>query len=380
MKNKTTLNTIIFMLLIILTLIIIYAGRFLFGEGSPSDYSRLDKIVNADIMPAEKKFFPVEHRAVSTEINGMKQEINLLEIDLSSDSVQIKPALSFDMIYGFQSLRDIAINNNAYAAVNAGFFYAYGEPSGMVAIDGKTYTKSMGRYPVFIVQGKKAILSEVYSNIWILHGNKRILADDINRTGKPGEIVVYTPVFGSSNRADKLNTSFIIEDNRIVRKFRGDTECKIPTNGMVVTLYEPISLMQAFEVGDLVGIDIDPDFGSEFQAYECGSWLVRDGKVVAVDKDEWVGLLTNRDPRTAVGIKYDGNVLLITVDGRQPEYSLGLSSRELANYLVSLGVKDAAMLDGGASTQMIIQNETVNKLPARERMLGGGIIVTIKQE
>jgi len=42
---------------------------------------------------------------------------------------------------------------------------------------------------------------------------------------------------------------------------------------------------------------------------KCGSWLVRDGQVVAVDRDDWVGLLTNRDPRTAIGVKHDGKVV-----------------------------------------------------------------------
>jgi len=41
--------------------------------------------------------------------------------------------------------------------------------------------------------------------------------------------------------------------------------------------------------------------------------------VVAVDRDDWVGLLTNRDPRTAIGVKHDGKVVLVTVDGRQPD-------------------------------------------------------------
>jgi len=110
-----------------------------------------------------------------------------------------------------------------------------------------------------------------------LHGNRRIAADDINREGKPGETVVYTPVFGPTNRADKLHTSYIVENNRVARKFRGDTECKIPSDGMVITFYEPISSEEKFEVGDWIGIDIDPDFGPGFQAYEmrklaCKGW------------------------------------------------------------------------------------------------------------
>jgi len=50
----------------------------------------------------------------------------------------------------------------------------------------------------------------------------------------------YTPVFGPTNRADKLHTSYIV----------GDTECKIPSDGMVITFYEPISSEEKFEVGD----------------------------------------------------------------------------------------------------------------------------------
>ncbi|HOP92389.1 phosphodiester glycosidase family protein [Acetivibrio thermocellus] len=380
MKNKVNIDTIIYLVLIITSLIFIYAGSFLFEEGSFIGNRGNNRTVDADTATDRNKPFPVVHKAVSTEINGIKQKINILEIDLSSGGVKIKPALAFDTIYGFQSLKDIAINNNAYAAVNAGFFYSYGEPSGMVVIDGKVYTKSTGKYPVFVVQGKNAFLSEIKSNIWILHGNRRIAADDINREGKPGETVVYTPVFGPTNRADKLHTSYIVENNRVARKFRGDTECKIPSDGMVITFYEPISSEEKFEVGDWIGIDIDPDFGPGFQAYECGSWLVRDGQVVAVDRDDWVGLLTNRDPRTAIGVKHDGKVVLVTVDGRQPGYSVGLSSRELAGYLLTLGIKDAAMLDGGASTQMIVQNKTVNRLPARERMLGGGIVVVVDED
>lgn len=389
MKNKLAAVAAVFMILIIIPLIIIYGGYFLFKK------EKIEPVVANDVKslaesltespalktsPAASTPFPVEHKTVSTEINGRKQEINILEIDFSSGRVEIKPTLSHNRIYGFEKLSDIVLRSNAYAAVNAGFFYPYGEPAGMVVIDGKPVTKSTGRYPVFIVYGKSAALSEVATSVWILHKGTRFLADNINNKGKPGEIIVYTPVYGSSNRADKLSTSFIIEDNKVIKVFRGETPSKIPKNGMVVTFFEPFKFSPEFSIGDMVGIKFQPDFGPGFQAYECGSWLVRDGKEASVDKDEWVGLLTNRDPRTAVGIKHDGNVIFITVDGRQPGYSAGLSSRELASYLVSLGIKDAAMLDGGASTQMIIQDKTVNRLPGkgRQRMLGGGIIVKIR--
>ena len=100
-------------------------------------------------------------------------------------------------------------------------------------------------------------------------------------------------------------------------------------------------------------------------------------RTVVKEKDAWVGVLTNRDPRTAVGIKWDGTVILFAVDGRQPGYSAGFTGKELAEYLADYGVKDAAMLDGGASTEMLLEGKLVSRpsYQGEERQVGGGILV-----
>ena len=55
-------------------------------------------------------------------------------------------------------------------------------------------------------------------------------------------------------------------------------------------------------------------------------------------------------PRTAVGIKENGNVIFYTVDGRMAGYSTGVSLNALAKRLAELGCVDAINLDGGGST------------------------------
>jgi exopolysaccharide biosynthesis protein len=71
----------------------------------------------------------------------------------------------------------------------------------------------------------------------------------------------------------------------------------------------------------------------------------------------------------------------MTVDGRQPGYSVGVSAKELADFLIGYGVKDAAMLDGGASTEMILKGKVINKpsFKGEERPLGGALLVRIKE-
>ena len=70
---------------------------------------------------------------------------------------------------------------------------------------------------------------------------------------------------------------------------------------------------------------------------------------------------SNRNPRTAVGYKPDGTLLLVTVDGRGADGSVGMSLRELAALFVRLGASDALNLDGGGSTTMVVGGELQNR-------------------
>lgn len=58
----------------------------------------------------------------------------------------------------------------------------------------------------------------------------------------------------------------------------------------------------------------------------------------------------DKEPRTAVGIKADGNVFFVVIDGRQEPYSAGISMPDLAQLMIDLGAVNALNLDGGGSS------------------------------
>jgi hypothetical protein len=63
---------------------------------------------------------------------------------------------------------------------------------------------------------------------------------------------------------------------------------------------------------------------------------------------------TARHPRTAAGVSADGATLyLVVVDGRQPEWSIGMTLPELADLMIELGADDALNLDGGGSSAFV---------------------------
>jgi hypothetical protein len=96
--------------------------------------------------------------------------------------------------------------------------------------------------------------------------------------------------------------------------------------------------------------------------------LVVDGAVSSPEVDG-TGDFFGRHSRTAVGVTGDGRLLLVVVDGRQPGYSRGMTLRELAELLRRLGAVQAMNLDGGGSSEMVVNGLTANR-PSDGRVRG----------
>jgi len=84
----------------------------------------------------------------------------------------------------------------------------------------------------------------------------------------------------------------------------------------------------------------------------AGPMLVRDGALVPMRTDKT--FVTNRHNRTAVGLRADGTILLVVVDGRTRQ-SEGLSLLDFSRLLRYLGCRQALNLDGGGSTTMYVR-------------------------
>lgn len=57
-------------------------------------------------------------------------------------------------------------------------------------------------------------------------------------------------------------------------------------------------------------------------------------------------------PRSAVGLKADGTIVLYTIDGRKSGHSVGASMSQVAERLIELGCVEACIMDGGGSTSL----------------------------
>lgn len=92
------------------------------------------------------------------------------------------------------------------------------------------------------------------------------------------------------------------------------------------------------------------------EAVTFGPTLVVNGKPTIKNGNGGWGVA----PRTAIGQRSDGSIMLLVIDGRQLFGSVGASLKEVQDLMIEYGAVNVANLDGGKSTTMYYEGEVIN--------------------
>lgn len=174
----------------------------------------------------------------------------------------------------------------------------------------------------------------------------------------------YTATIGTEMHKFVIAGSDIKRDSYDTRYFgkgtvtqRTTSTSEVPENSFVVVSDNPY-MRELVEVGDT--ILVQEKIGCDFTGVQwaIGAW----GKLVENSQAKThipEGPSVNfRGPRSAMGVKSDGTVFFVTVDGRQSHRGMdGVTLYELADIMAALGARTAYNLDGGGSTTMVLRQE-----------------------
>jgi hypothetical protein len=119
--------------------------------------------------------------------------------------------------------------------------------------------------------------------------------------------------------------------------------------------------------------------GEVYNAISGNTLIVQEGEVV--DQLLSHSYHSTLHPRTAIALDRDARrLVIVAVDGRQPNYSEGVTLAELAEIILAYGGSTALNLDGGGSTTLVAEgasggpvllNSPIdNRIPGRERPVG----------
>ena len=194
--------------------------------------------------------------------------------------------------------------------------------------------------------------------------------DAVNRDRGGNSVVLYTPAWAPNTRTPNGGEEAVLAGGGptigtdvalTTRERRGGAgSTAIPGDGVVLSgagsgadrlraflskAADPAAARRSVVLRSSVDRALEESVGGHPVILENGR------TVIAGSRDPFA---TNRHPRTMVGWNPAGDLILATVDGRQPGHSNGVSLVEGADVLRQLGATSGFNLDGGGSSTFVV--------------------------
>jgi len=319
--------------------------------------------------------------------------INVLVCDPAKVRLDLGRAL--DRGVGTETTSSIARRRGALAATNGGYFRTdgpyRGEPAGIVLQAGKVLSEPTRKRPGLAAASRGArtrlaVVDVVLRAEAVVSAKARRRIDGINRPRLDDELILFTPEFDRTTLTGPQGIEATVVRGRVSGVAEGAGGAAIPRGGAVLSAHGQAAawlranLRTGTKIETRIEVTYDPKpvFVPDF-VLGGGPRLIRGGKAgLPLDPKIYSpGFADARHPRTAVGVRADGRILFVTVDGRQPELSVGMTIAELAALLRELGAVEAVNMDGGGSTTMVVRDRVVNSPSdlTGERAVGDALLV-----
>ncbi|NKE55701.1 multidrug transporter [Lentzea sp. PSKA42] len=260
--------------------------------------------------------------------------------------------------------------SRAVAAINGDFFDINNSnaPEGVGIQDGQLRKSGQGRAVGIDAAGVGSVMETFFEGT--LDGTHKLTQLNSSRIDVDG-IGVFNPLWGTYSRARAVqgatNTAEVIVRDDVVQTV-GSPSADPVQGYALVGRDKGADVLKALKPGDKVNVTYQSrtSNGSEPKTAIGGRHLlVKDGKNVAPADP--------LHPRTAVGFSADGKkMVMLTVDGRQGAYLLGLNLKDLADAMIELGAHNALNLDGGGSSTMLAREPGTTELKVVNTPSDGG--------
>jgi hypothetical protein len=327
------------------------------------------------------------YRINSTTLVSPEEPMSVWLLRLDPAQVDLRAALANDEVMDTEVVSSIAERHKAIAAINAGFFLPNGDPAGVFTMNRRLISdarRPRGAVGVWRDAGSvKLVFARLRATASLVLGQGKsqltIPIDGVDTTRIRGQLMLFTPSYHPDTDAAAGGLEWVLDRRkgqpaglRVVSGPHKDGRTKIPATGFVLSFGGtklPPGLSR-LRKGVLASVQVsydplegEPQTWSLAQDIVGGAGLlIRDGQNV----EDWTveafnkGFAEGRHPRTMIGTAQDGAIWLVTVDGRQPQLSVGMTLLELRALAHRLGLVNALNLDGGGSTTMWVQGQVVN--------------------
>ncbi len=315
-----------------------------------------------------------------TAVGDRFSDVHVLRVEPFSEKISVFPVLANEGIAQKEVLSSMAKRYKAVAAINGAYFTSRGDPIGTLIINRRLISSPLYKRSVFGVTEDDTLIfgNPDFSGVLRAEDLSEKI-DAVNQPRRGDTMVVFTPEYARSTLTDEDGLELVMVKGKIVGIH--EKNALIPPDGVVVSAGgEKAGKLARLKLGQSVELDytIDQPWNTIKHAVCGGPRLVENGRKSINGKEEKFdhSIIAGRHPRTAVALTFDGDLLLIVVDGRTRR-NAGMKLDEMADYLRKLGARHAINLDGGGSSSMIVRGRTMNSpSDGQERRISNGILIS----
>ena len=308
----------------------------------------------------------VTYTYLQDEMNGRQIQAYLVSVepDATYDLLPFSAAGTYN---GRGRVSQFATQKKLVAAMNASYFDTDGWVIGSIKKKGQMMAMDeQPRSGYMLKNGRPDIVQDIgyYGTVDLPNGQHLVLKG-MNRARIADDLVLYNSFFAPSTKTNQWGREVKIINNRVTAVSTAGNMVITPGSIVISGHGASAAALAQLRIGDRV--KVSETLGSSAAdaadtVVSGGPLLVEHGRVHVRTTEEKMAadIARGRAPRTALGIKKDGTLLMVVVDGRSNN-SAGLTLAELATYMLRLGAREAVNFDGGGSSVMAINGQVVNK-------------------
>ena len=321
----------------------------------------------------------VVHTYLQDEINGQQIQAHVVAISPQA-KFELRPFSAAGTYNGRGLLTQMAGRYGARIAINASYFDGSGWVIGVNKDRGQLMSVDSTPRSAYVDTGdKRCFVKDVaYQGFVQLPSGQQLGLKGMNRERITNDVVLYNEYYASSTKTNQWGIEVKLLGQQVIDVSTAGNMSIEPGPRVISAHGAAKDALSQVRVGDYLGIQesLNSDLADSAKILIGGGpLLLEDGRVNVRTAEEYIApdIAHGRAPRTALGLKKDGTLLLLVVDGRS-KLSKGLTLEELAIYFLRLGAKDALNLDGGGSSIMVIDSKAVNHpSDGRERPVSTGV-------
>lgn len=310
----------------------------------------------------------------------------ILEVDATNPYIRFESAIGKDSTITTEGVSTMAIRkskegNVYFGGTNADFFDTsaanIGYPCNGCVVEGQIARTPFNTSQMAFAVNQPFLDLMKFTKSTCSFGTKELVINDVNRPRGTNQLILYNNLNGKYTHTNMYGTEVLVKlvdgeawgvNKKIkvqIAKIESSKGNMLMPEGYAVLSGNGTAeeLLKQLKTNDVLDLYLGLGFVNSTESPQLNAMVGGDRMILrsgVITDNDWAEL----HPRTSIGYSVDrSKVIFCVVDGRS-SFSVGTTTKQLADIMKSAGAYDAINLDGGGSSALYVKELGIVNTPS----------------